>query len=93
MTNVEGIDIVTVCVVCVWTVIVLKRAIIYRIRIGLRVFRFACFHLFVPFAGLLQQIRQTASGRLYWSHVTVRSAVRTVCEARGSYGSSTAFTV
>ena len=57
MTNVvDGIDIGSLFDVSVLIVITLKREILFRIPNVLRLYRFACLHLFVPFAGLLQQI-------------------------------------
>jgi len=57
MTNVaDGIDIGSLFDVYVLIVIALKRAILFRIRNMLRLYRFACLYLFVPFAELLQQI-------------------------------------
>lgn len=53
---VGGIDIGSLFDVCVLIAIALKRAILFRIRNMLRLYRFACLHLLVPFAGLLQQI-------------------------------------
>ena len=56
MANVvDGIDIGSLFDECVLIAIALKRAILFRIRNALRLYRFACLHLFVPFAGLLQQ--------------------------------------